>query len=135
MQKIILAALKAAFPSLNLGVVLEIVEATGNPVVATEMLLGIYEEPSIPTSAKIRGSIHTFVSYDKWKNIVRSKYLYTKERSNYFATQEEADSAASWDSSGDRYQTESLPFRRVFEVLEESHDTNSLEDWLKYSLG
>ena len=51
MEKIIKIALEAKFPGIDLTNLLDVLNATGNAVVATEILLGIYEEPNIPEHA------------------------------------------------------------------------------------
>jgi len=130
MNKIIAAALSAKFPNSDIPTLLEIVGATGNPVVATEMLLGIYQNPSIPKSVRLRGKVHTFISYDKWANSVISSYPSTRSRHNYFETEEEANSATEWDPSRHQYSGDSLPYKRVFDVAYDATDSNSLETWM-----
>lgn len=43
MQKIITAALKSAFPGVNVDALVQVVSATPNPELATELLLGVWE--------------------------------------------------------------------------------------------
>jgi hypothetical protein len=45
MNKIMKVAFTAMYPSMNIDTLLEVINATRNPVIAAEKLLGIYEEP------------------------------------------------------------------------------------------
>lgn len=75
MNKIIKLALTQATPTLE--ALLEIIAATPNPEVATEILLGIYEDPLIgepgPEMDKQYHNIK-FLSYDKFKEQVSFQY-------------------------------------------------------------
>ena len=111
MNKIILAALSAAFPSINCASLLEVVNATPNPVVATEKLIGCYEPPVIPELSNCyterwskEYSQARFVSFDQWTN----KVTCTVDR-----TRTDSDGAT----------TVSTDTR-----------TTDLEDWLKYAV-
>jgi|GEM_PF-5112402 len=89
MNKVIKVALESKFPSekgFGITRILEVIEATPNPTIATEILLGIYEEPVIPHKNVIHkneGEL-TFVSYNKWQDRVNYSYDQIETRSAYF---------------------------------------------------
>jgi len=75
MNKIITVALASAKPSVE--ALLELINATSNPTVATEILLGIYEDPTInPTPAfEINSQTNiVFGSYDKFTEEIAYTY-------------------------------------------------------------
>ena len=133
MDKIIVVALKANFPGININAVMDVINATPNPVVATETLLGIYEEPEIAYQSMVeRNTVCTFVSFDKYKERVTYKYSRTNTRTNYFLTQEEMDACTEYNGSllptynpnGTKY-----PFKKEFEVIEEETSYTNLKHW------
>lgn len=89
MNKVIKVALESKFPSekgYGINRILEVIEATPNPTIATEILLGIYEEPVIPHKRVIHkndGEL-TFVSYDKWRDRVDYSYEVAETKNAYF---------------------------------------------------
>jgi hypothetical protein len=75
MNKIITVALASAKPSVES--LLELINATSNPTVATEILLGIYEDPiinPIPAFEYATESNIEFLSYDKFTEEVTYSY-------------------------------------------------------------
>ena len=75
LNKIIAKALSTAQPTTE--ALLQIINATQNPTVATEILLGIYEAPAIsPTTLISREdeTNHKFVSYDPFADQVTYSY-------------------------------------------------------------
>lgn len=77
MKKIINALLAVKFPDANIEALLEVVEATPNPTVATEILCGLYEDVELPKYSIPRynnGRIATLKSFDKWEG--KGKYVY-----------------------------------------------------------
>ena len=80
MNKIIAIALESkGFKDLD-GL-MEVIAATGNPEVATELLLGCYESPTIrqhPNTSRYAKRLdeiaHTFCYFDKFKGTVHYKY-------------------------------------------------------------
>ena len=89
MNKVIKVALESKFPSekgYGIDRILEVIGATPNPTIATEILLGIYEEPLIPHKKVIHkndGEL-TFISYDKWLDRVDYSYEIMETRNAYF---------------------------------------------------
>ena len=75
MNKIIIEALKSAKPTVEQ--LLEVIYATGNVEVATEILLGVYELPSIEGLCKRESDTEVnvkFISYNKFDNTVTYSY-------------------------------------------------------------
>jgi hypothetical protein len=81
MNKIIKALLQAKFPTLNVEDLLEVINATANPTIATELLCGLYEVPKIEGFGKdIHSEVNrVFLSFDKYNNKVF--YSYNKRES------------------------------------------------------
>lgn len=76
MNKIIKLALTQATPTLE--ALLEVIAATPNAEVATEILLGIYEDPLIgEPGPEMCNHYHNieFLSYDKFKQQINFKYI------------------------------------------------------------
>ena len=82
MQKL----LEVTYPAINTESLLEIVGATPNPEIATEILCGLYVEPTIVHKMVMseREGILTFTSFDKWNNRVNYSYLQKDTKSTYF---------------------------------------------------
>jgi hypothetical protein len=78
MEKILKALLAAKVPGVDIDILNEIIQATPNPTIATEMLCGLYEEPVISQTPLTKQSDsetdHQFVKYDKFKEAVCYKY-------------------------------------------------------------
>lgn len=131
MDKIIAVALEAKFPGINIYAVMDVIKATPNPVVATEMLLGIYQTPVIPEESMVeRNTICKYISFDKYKEQVKYKCIRTRTRTNYFATQEEMDACTEYNENLPTYNgNEKYPFSKSFEVKEEDTSYTSLKDW------
>lgn len=87
MNKIIEKLLTVTFPNVDTNSLLEIVSATPNPELATEILCGLYEEPKLPTKVQETSGDKkelTFLSYDKWNDKVHYSYIREKTISGYF---------------------------------------------------
>jgi hypothetical protein len=78
MNKIVQVALNATFKPEQVNALIEIINATPNPVMATELLLGIYEEPVLLDVINDKGIIKTLTSVNHWENNVR--YSYDEEK-------------------------------------------------------
>ena len=87
MKKIINALLAVKFPDVDIASLLEVVEATPNPTVATEILCGLYEKPEVPEYSVPRynnGVVCKFKSFDKWKTKVNYTYVHALTEGGYF---------------------------------------------------
>lgn len=76
MNKIIKAALEAKFVGMDVSPVVDVINATPNPIVAAEILLGLYEQPVLPetlpdTKTEVNRKI---IDYDRFKNEVEYSY-------------------------------------------------------------
>jgi len=87
MNKIIEKLLTVTFPTVETNNLLEIVSATPNPELATEILCGLYQEPIFPVKVQENSGdkkVLTFCSYDKWTDKVYYSYIKEKTISGYF---------------------------------------------------
>lgn len=87
MNKIIEKLLKVTFPNVDTDSLLEIICATPNPELATEILCGLYEEIKLPTKVQETSGDKrelTLSSYDKWNDKVYYSFLREKNISGYF---------------------------------------------------
>lgn len=77
-------ALGTIFPKDQVNNVLEIVYGTANPTLALQILLGIYEEPVLPSHADIdKKGTCVLTSYDKWNDRVHFTYERNKQKGIY----------------------------------------------------
>lgn len=86
MNKIMQKLLEVTYPAINTESLLEIVGATPNPEIATEILCGLYVEPAIEHKMVVseREGVLTFMSFDKWNNHVNYSYLQKDTKTSYF---------------------------------------------------
>lgn len=85
MNKILKALLETKFPTANVNAFLEVIGATPNPELATEILCGLYEEAVIKHKfTLVKGNIYSFVSYNKWNDKVTYSYDEPETRGGYF---------------------------------------------------
>ena len=88
-NKILKALLQAKFPELDIDALVEIINATPNPEVATEVLCGLYEEPELPMQPANLKQFNTssknitFLSYDKYNERVYYTYNYQPAREQW----------------------------------------------------
>lgn len=133
MEKIIKLALEAKFPNVNLTNLIDVLNATGNVIVATEILLGIYEEPNIPEHALLYKTRATFISFDKYKEEVRYSTDTFTTKSLYFDSEEEANKYVEYNSSVGRtyYNRKDGDFKKEFQVPTTTSSTTSLREWME----
>ena len=79
MEKLIKCALGTKFHAEQIDAVMEVINGTPNPQVATEILLGIYEEPLFADKHTISNRECKFEGFDKWTNQVSYSYVKNKE--------------------------------------------------------
>lgn len=88
MNKVIQKLLAITFPTVDIDSLNEIVSATPNPELATEILCGLYEPPVLPKKVKENSGENpktmTFKSYDKWRDSVDYTYIREKTIDGYF---------------------------------------------------
>ena len=109
--------------------------ATGNAVVATEILLGIYEEPNIPKHALLYKTPATFVSFNKYTNKVKYVTDTFTTKNLYFDSEELANECVEYDPSKGRnfYHRKAGNYKKEFQIITEEFNTISLEDWMEGS--
>lgn len=84
MNKIIKAALAAKFQSSDIDAILDVINATPNPEMATEILLGVFEPLVLPIRVDNKGEIQTLVEVDWWNRQVAYYYEKKKTLAAYF---------------------------------------------------
>lgn len=133
MEKIIKALLEAKYPTVNVESLLEIVNATPRPALATEIICGLYEAPVVSTHAHMNNADCQYVRYDKWEDRVHYKYMKNKLISMYvtkgfdtsvITVDNYKEHQVAWSS---RDTTESF-YLTLPEMIEETSST-SLENW------
>jgi hypothetical protein len=86
-MKIIQALLEIKFPNADINAILEILAATPNMELATEILCGLYVEKSINGHVRVQHKdrgVLTFVSYNKWDNNISYSYVENLTQGAYF---------------------------------------------------
>lgn len=77
--------IELTFPTVNVDNLMEIIVATPNATVATEILCGVYKEPVfIKDKITSSGVARTFVLYDKWLDQINYSYLQEEIKYYYF---------------------------------------------------
>lgn len=95
MNKIIKALLEAKFPTVDAETLLEVINSTPNPQVATEILCGLYETPVFARSPTKLDNFNntkreiTFISYDKFKAEITYSYQEVEKIVGWIAKGEE----------------------------------------------
>ena len=136
MSKIISKLLSVQFPTVDLASLMEIINATPNPELATEILCGLYEQPVIPamtrTHNRHNGEVLTLTKYDKWQDKVHYSYMREKTKSVRIANDTDTslitlENYTEFEvSSGYRYHD--IPLGE--KVL--TNDYTTLSSWLSY---
>lgn len=85
MNKIIQLALGLSYPANKLSALQEVIDATPNQQMATEILLGVYEKPKISSKVKNKdGQVRIAKSIDYWRETVTYTYLENKRIGAYY---------------------------------------------------
>lgn len=145
MQTILTVALGTIFPKENIESIMEVIGATPNPDIATAILLGIYEEPVIQSTAVKDDKECYFIKYDKWSNLVHYWYMEQNTKNIYIArgvdkaliTEENYETfKVPYDSNDTVYHTVKLSTKRKVETTSDLSYWNgkpiveiSLSDW------
>jgi len=91
-MKVMYYALESKFGTESVDKIMEVVGATDNPEMATEILLGIYEQPKIPnTVVNAQGLVKTAVHIDYWGHKVT--YSYEEETRKHMYVDKDADTS------------------------------------------
>ena len=91
MSKIIEVALTSKFGAEAVPNLMEVIGATCNPEMATEILLGVYEKPEIPNTIFENGTKKTVVSVDYWQATIT--YSYEEEVKKHIYVDENLDTS------------------------------------------
>lgn len=83
MNKIIEVALAGKFTADAVPSIMDVIIATPNPEMATEILLGVYEKPSLAEHVIVKDVVRKLESVDYWRNEVRYSYLEEATKSLY----------------------------------------------------
>ena len=83
MNKIIEVALTGRFGAEEVPNLMDVIIATPNPEMATEILLGIYEKPALAENVIVKDVVYKLDSVDYWNNEVRYMYLEEGSKSIY----------------------------------------------------
>lgn len=85
MEKIIKLALGLSYPQDKLSALQEVINNTPNPSMATEILLGVYEKPKIPSKVKTKdGQVRVLKNANYWIETVTFGYLKSKSIGGYY---------------------------------------------------
>lgn len=136
MNKIIKLALGLSYPTDKLTALQEVINATPNPQMATEILLGVYEKPKVPSKVKTKdGQIRVLKSVDFWNDKVNFSYLKNKQIGAYYpkGTDDKTLNDNNWQSlkcSSNEEGAKYLYFKS--NEMEEREDSCSLDSWLSF---
>ena len=115
---------------------LEVIEATGNPEVAMEILLGCYEQPQIPLKARYGKAEYTFKSFDRWKNEVNC-FCVAPER-KYIWIGKDVDENLITAANYQEYEIldTAVPYKGIYVStgkMVEEQTKFTLSEWLEYA--
>jgi hypothetical protein len=120
-ERIIRLALTNMYHGINDDALIEVIAATPNAELATEILLGVWEAPLIrPFSANTHsngiGPLR-FKEYDKWTGKVKYEYDAKDITVRWYKTQEEADKSdlKTYGENYSYYQKEGFQYKRVWD--------------------
>jgi len=134
MNKIIEVALKGRFSTDDVTSLMDVVTATPNPEMATEILLGVYVRPEIPNVVVTdQGLEKTVVSVDYWTNYVT--YSYKEEvRKQFYIDKDTDTSLITLDNYKDyekRYDDDNIrSFYLPTGEIKQRQSSCSFSDWL-----
>ena len=105
MNKIIEVALKGRFVTEDVTSLMEVITATPNPEMATEILLGVYVKPEIPNVVITpQGLEKTLISVDYWDNVVN--YSYEEEERKHLYIDKNLDTSIITPENYKEYEKE-----------------------------
>ena len=124
-------ALATKFPQETISSLIEIVNATVNPTVAMETLLGIYTEPTISKVKTANDKLYYFDSYDKWND--RVSYYYNDYDSKHIYVSKDTDTdLINEDNYKDfevKYSSNCKGFSVKLSTMKRYKEYESLESW------
>lgn len=131
--KVLKMAIKNSIQDINLDNLIEVLEATGNSMVATEIMLGIYDMPNIPLVTTSRNRKRTFKSYNKFANVVEFDYEEERSQTCFFRTKEEMENTVEYSSKMKIYvsssEEELYPFKKQLSYTYTGSSSCNLAEW------
>jgi hypothetical protein len=134
MNKIIEVALTGRFGAEEVTNLMEVIGATPNPEMATEILLGIYVRPELPQAVvNAQGLEKTAVHIDYWNNTIT--YSYKEEvRKHFYISKDTDTSLITLDNYKDyerRYDDDDIKsFYLSTGEIKQRESSCSFADWL-----
>ena len=137
MNKIIEVALTGKFGTEAVTSLLEVIVATPNPEMATEILLGVYVQPEIPNAViNVQGLEKTLVSVDYWTNTVY--YSYEEEVKKHIYVHKDTDTSLinleNYEMFRKNYADDVKSFTLATGVFKEMKSQCSIQDWLSQNV-
>ena len=126
--------LELSFPNVNVDSLMEVIVATPNPRVATEILCGVYTDPVVSKEKISReGTARTFVLYDKWLDQINYSYLQEQTVHEYFPNSVDRESITldNYKSLKCDYASNTYRFGVKTGIMEKRGDWTSVADWNK----
>jgi len=127
MNKIIKALLEAKYPTIDTESLLEIINNTDNPTVATEIICGLYEEPfveGVPSEKFDKNNESKFdvklIKYNKWNYTVDYSYRTKKSKTIWAKNGEELPSYDDIKSYETEYYFKDFAQKGMIKDLSES---------------
>jgi len=124
--------IELTFPTVNVDSLMEIINATPNGRVATEILCGVYTEPVfVKDKISSSGVARTFVLYDKWLDQIKYSYLQEETKYEYFPNSVAKESITLDNYKSLRTSYGDNTYRHAINtgVIEERGDWCSVKDW------
>ena len=128
--------LELTYPTIPIDSLIEIVENTPNPTVATEILCSLYVEPDFSGHQKVISNKveATFKLYDKWRDEVRYTYQSKITKSGYFSKDTKKEDLTLENFETLRVKTGSTTGCEYFSIetgeFETRETSMSLKNWL-----
>jgi hypothetical protein len=125
--------IELTFPTVNVDNLMEIIVATPNSRVATEILCGVYVEPVFVKDKITSNDVaRTFMSYDKWNEQITYKYLQEESKYFYFpkSVDKETITVENYKSLECNYDVNGA-YRHGIKtgIIETRTDSCSIKDW------
>jgi len=132
METILTVALGTVFPKQDIESIMEVINATPNPDIATQILLGIYKEPVIQSSAIYNDRDCYFISYNKWDDWVN--YYYMINDSKHIYVNKDTDTSLINEDNYKEFATnyhsqDTIGFRVKLSTLVKSISETHLSNW------
>ena len=132
MQTILTVALGTIFPKENIKSIMEVIGATPNPDIATQILLGIYSMPVIQHSAVYNDRDCYFISYNKWDDKVN--YYYMINDSKHIYVNKDTDTSLINEDNYKEFATDyhsqgTIGFRVKLSTLVKSISETHISNW------